>query len=447
MQRVPLRLSPARLVALVSLVVFLVSLPLVGATRRFQDYVPFDGDMLYYQFQAVNVVRGHGFQIGAIEPFAEYRFDRDDREKPIYRQLEGKAHAYLFGHVPGYQLFVAGVYSVFGVHPRVVYMVQAILLALLAGLLPLIGAHYWGGRGVLSGCLAAALLVFGYLPNPATLMTEPVFAVTLVLAALPFVLIERRTGAWVALLSGTLFGLVFLVKTITALVPPLFLVLALWRIRGARRIASFVAMFVLGFSLFVVPWSAYATLRNDFPRDADLGIIVATQGHWVILDGNNEGSLHDGLWHPEWRRDRAGDPAFFYNRPEGGGRSSLARVAGFWWLYRGQVPALFGRKLARAFGSPRFLALVVAALAFYAWAWMPRLRRRRPVGAAPPPVAPLFPLVLLASLAAGTLVMYAVPRVVLAFAWPLLLIGSRLAVAAGEAAWGLARRHLALRRA
>lgn len=416
--------------------VFLVSLPLVGATRRFRDFVPFDGDMLYYQFQAVNLLHGHGFQVGPLEPYNVYRFDRHVPDHDFYREMGGQTHAYLFGHVPGYSFLVAGVYSVFGIHPRVVYRLQAILVALIAALLPLAGAYYWRGRGVWSGLLAAALFILFYAPNPAALMTEPVLAATLFVAAIPFALIERRTGPWTALVSGALLGLVLLVKTITVFLVPLFLVLALFRIRGVRRVALFGGLFGLGLSLSVVPWSVYATRHNNFARDAHWGVIVlATQGHWVLLDGNNELTLSDGQWHPEWRGVRAGDPAFFYNRPEGAGRSSLARVARFLWLNRAAVPGLFGLKLARAFGDPRFLTLIAAALAFYAWA----LRRRRLLLLAgratvePPPAIPLFPLAALACPLMATLLVCGVPRVVLPFAWPLLLVAGRLAVAGGEA--------------
>jgi hypothetical protein len=426
--------------AAAALFVFLASLPLVGATRRFRDYVPFDGDTLHYQFQAVNLLYGHGFQVGPIEPYGVYRFDRQIPEHDFYRQMGGQTHAYIFGHVPGYQLVVAAVYSVFGVHPRVVYKLQSILVALIAALLPLAGAYYWGGRGVLSGLLAAALLVLFYQPNPAALMTEPLLAATLFVAAVPFALIERGTAPWVALVSGTLLGLVLLVKTITIFLLPLFLVLALYRIRSVWRAMAFVGLFGLGLSLSIAPWSLYATRRNDFRRDAELGVIVlATQGRWVVLDGNNELALSDGKWHPEWRFARAGDPAFFYNRPEGAGRSSLARVARFLWLERAAVPGLLGHKLARAFGEPRFFVLIAAALAFYGWALRRRCLLVERAAAEPPPAIPLFPLAGLACPLMATLLVCGEPRVVLPFVWPLLLVAGRVAVAGGEAVLQLTR--------
>ena len=108
-------LEPRRRTAILAGAVFAAALVYQLSALRYEDTVKYRYDDLTYQYLAVNIARGHGYQIGPVTDIADYRFTNVDPTR-----LEGREEArphYKFGRTPGYPAFVAMIYWVVGVHP------------------------------------------------------------------------------------------------------------------------------------------------------------------------------------------------------------------------------------------------------------------------------------------------------------------------------------------
>ncbi len=164
-----------------------------------------------------------------------------------------------FLRTPGYPLFVAAVYRVFGQHDTAVLLVQVLLSALTVFLAYLLAARIWS---VPIGLLAALFTALEPLQNStsATLLTESLSALLLtLLAVIGFSAFRReppRLGSWVSL--GLVLAVATLVRPVTYYLPLFVGVLVL--IRAARRrrewwdLAKVTAAFVLPLVVLVGGW-------------------------------------------------------------------------------------------------------------------------------------------------------------------------------------------------
>jgi 4-amino-4-deoxy-L-arabinose transferase-like glycosyltransferase len=106
--------------------------------------------------------------------------------------------------MPGYPLFIAGVYLIFGESYRTVYVAQAVLGVVIAGLIYLLAKHTLGTR-------AGVLAVFLYAVDPFSIylcgrfQTEQLF--TLLVTAALYCFLKVREATRVQLQFALLFGL------------------------------------------------------------------------------------------------------------------------------------------------------------------------------------------------------------------------------------------------
>lgn len=126
-------------------------------------------DAKAYHNIAVNIISGNGFRESAT---GDILFDRSI-------QRAG----------PAYEYFLAGLYSVFGVHLSVIWIAQAILHALSAWFLYRICRLIWAEHGYKIGLITAA--IFGFHPDlieiSAMLMTETLYLFLTILTIYFFV--------------------------------------------------------------------------------------------------------------------------------------------------------------------------------------------------------------------------------------------------------------------
>ncbi len=148
--------------------------------------------------------------------------------------------------MPGYPLFLGGLYALFGPHPWVVRVIQTLLFTLAAcGIFALV--RRCGVRAATMSFFAVALLPAWFI-YPGTLNSEVLVLTGEVLFLTLTLRDSRSTFLWGAA-SGASCGLLALIKPefFVWLPLPLFL-------RGERRVVITAGATLLGFALVLSPW-------------------------------------------------------------------------------------------------------------------------------------------------------------------------------------------------
>ena len=215
-------------------------------------------DQISYHTLVLRVVGGHGFTFPRLW-------------WPLTRPNQPTAHwSYL------YTLYLTGVYWLFGAHPLVARLIQAVLVGILQPLLAyLLGRRLFGPRvGLVAAGWTALYPYFIY--YAATLMTEP-FYITGILAGLYLTMrlaqeLSRRRAWGLMAGLGAVLGLTVLLRQVYLLFLP-FLFFWLWwaalrlaPISQSRKrlfpnllLATAIPLFIL--TLFILPFTAYNYAR------------------------------------------------------------------------------------------------------------------------------------------------------------------------------------------
>jgi 4-amino-4-deoxy-L-arabinose transferase-like glycosyltransferase len=224
-------------------------------------------DQASYHNLAIRVLTGHGFSFG-------------ETWWPITPAGAPTAHWSFL-----YTFFLVAVYALFGVHPMVARLIQAVATGLVQPYLAYrIGNTLFSKSvGLVSAALTAVYVYFIY--YDAALMTEPFF-LTLVTGSLylAIVIAQNSTGTkednavrsaiGLSLLLGLILGSAVLLRQLILLfVPVMFL--WLWWVRRKQNLKLTLASFFvvsLVIVLMILPFSIYNTSRF---------------GHFVLLNSNS----------------------------------------------------------------------------------------------------------------------------------------------------------------
>ncbi len=224
-------------------------------------------DQVSYHNLAIRVLSGHGFSFG-------------ETWWPITPAGAPTAHWSFL-----YTFFLVAVYALFGVHPVVARLIQAVVTGLVQPYLAYrIGnALFSKSVGLVSAALTAVYAYFIY--YDAVLMTEPYF-ITLVMGGLylGIVIAQRSTGAKdnmslrrairLSLLLGLILGSAVLLRQLILLFVPI-LFLWLWWVRRKQSLKLTLTSFSVAslvIVLMILPFSIYNTSRF---------------GHFVLLNTNS----------------------------------------------------------------------------------------------------------------------------------------------------------------
>lgn len=224
-------------------------------------------DQISYHNLALRVLSGHGFSFG-------------ETWWPITPADAPTAHWSFL-----YTLYLVILYSLFGVHPLVARLIQAIIVGLLQPFLAyLIGAKLFSKTvGLVSAGLTVIYAYFIY--YDATLMTEPFF-ITLVLVSLYLTILlaqaptnnkeyfSNRQSLIFSICLGIALGEAVLLRQLILLIIP-FLFLWIWWVRrkqSIRNTLSYLFSITLIIFLMIIPFTIYNT--NRF-------------GHFVFLNTNS----------------------------------------------------------------------------------------------------------------------------------------------------------------
>ncbi|HTZ11999.1 MAG TPA: hypothetical protein VMD04_06485, partial [Candidatus Margulisiibacteriota bacterium] len=369
------------------------------------DTAFFGWDTSHYQPLGVNLSLGHGYKTGAIVDFAVYKFDKEPTGSVEFKGRGGfspfHSHfladtGYNFFRSPGYPLFLAAVYKICGIHPRVVKILQIILLSACAALMPVITVYYWPGHGLLSGVISAFIFTVFSAPDPAAIHTETLITFGLFILTLLIILWELKASTARTFFLGAAAALNILVKGTNAFLPPLLILYIFMRARGTRAKIKLPLTFILGFIICISPWSIYATKINRSP-------ILSCTGGTVLLDGNNEDSLSTGGCEAAWHSWDAGNEKYLYNRLRG--LRPFQKFLIFIKQNKNSMLGLLKNKLSSAFLHP-FILLAVGGLFLYYLRALLFIRvkegRKEKI--------PIFPLIYFANILLITLIFFGEPR-------------------------------------
>jgi 4-amino-4-deoxy-L-arabinose transferase-like glycosyltransferase len=157
---------------------------------------------------------------------------------------------------PGYPLFLAVVYALFGPSNTPVYYVQAVLNTVNVFLVWKLARILGLSSGVAAG---AALLLAVYPPFArlsGLILNETLSILLLLSFAVVFVRTAAEPLAGRAIALGSLLGVHTLCRPITALFPVWLTVLMWFVLRRARPALRIGALATVGFALALVPWTA-----------------------------------------------------------------------------------------------------------------------------------------------------------------------------------------------
>lgn len=191
---------------------------------------------------------------------------------------------------PGYPLFMAAIYAVFGASLPAVKAVQSVLGAVSCGLVFALARSLFDRRvAIVAGLFAAfhAMLIF----YGGTLMTANLKVPLVLATTLALVLAFRAPGAAGFALAGVLLGLAALVQQTILPLAPLVVLWLLFGLRGelpfARRLALG-AIFAAGIAVCILPFTLH-NLRtgNDF-------VLLNSMGGPNFYMGNQREA--DGTW-------------------------------------------------------------------------------------------------------------------------------------------------------
>jgi hypothetical protein len=345
------------------ILLILYSVAFVGL-RPVTDDAWLGGDIWEYQAMAVNFANGHGLKVGSILPYEEYRFSTLDKDTEHYKRYKkrfleageegGRDNFY---RTAGYPVFLAALYKLFGVHPALAKHIQLFLLVVIAASLPALGNALGGRRGFYAGLLGGFLFLAmkSYMAN--RIMTEALMSFSVFLSLLLWLAFNKhRKSIPLAVIFGVSLTSLLLVKGIFIFVPPLFysymfLETFFWK-RYKRKIFC---ICLASFALTLLPYSVYVSIKTDSV------VLLSTQSKNVMLDGNNEESLHSGKWNKQWHFDENS----FYNKKmrETGNESSLFLLKEFYKVHYKNIPWIIRNKLHDGFRKD-FMLEIFAILLF-----------------------------------------------------------------------------------
>jgi 4-amino-4-deoxy-L-arabinose transferase-like glycosyltransferase len=255
---------------------------------------PIAGDGPDYDNIAYHLTQGQGFvEIWTEDTLAPYPSD-----SALYAILVDRiGQPPIFGHrPPGYPLFLAGIYSVFGRDFAAVRLMQIIVDSASVVLLTLLGFRWHSRRiGWIAGVLAAVNPLLIYYARMLTAESASIFM--LLVLALLVSSFERSRRPSGILAAGIALGALLMLKSAFVLCAPALAAILAWRhIKEPRYAAVAVSLLTLGALLVAGPW----IVRNEaiFGR-----YTISSQGGLAFSQRNNEVIARTpycyGSWCPE----------------------------------------------------------------------------------------------------------------------------------------------------
>ncbi len=173
---------------------------------------------------------------------------------------------------PGYPVFIAAVFSVFGESIPALKLAQTVISALVPVLVYLIGLRVTGRKAaVISGFFGC--FYFGFIYEPGHIISESTFTFLFALSIL--LLLDTQKGKAYAVAAGAALALAALTRPVGLLIPPL-VVIWLFLKFPAKAALNIGAIGVLTFTAIMAPWWArnYRTFGVFVPVCLETGFVL-----------------------------------------------------------------------------------------------------------------------------------------------------------------------------
>ncbi|KNZ68718.1 hypothetical protein Tfer_2713 [Thermincola ferriacetica] len=185
---------------------------------------------------------------------------------------------------PGYVVFLALIYKVFGHNYHVVYILQSLMSVSVLLAIYLFARRVFDQNTALMGLIIAALYV-PFIGYSGVLLTEILFLTLFSYALYSFVRGTQENKVHWFVLSGVLFGLATLTRSISLLVP--LILLGWYCLRSYKEVLTKRLWFpsilmILFMALTIMPW----TIRNYMEQKEF--VLVDTISGLNLLTGNND---------------------------------------------------------------------------------------------------------------------------------------------------------------
>jgi 4-amino-4-deoxy-L-arabinose transferase-like glycosyltransferase len=166
---------------------------------------------------------------------------------------------------PGYPIFIAMIYALFGAKPWTVLLAQTFIDTLTIGVIFFSGNRLFSRN---SGLIASLFYAIDPVPSfhALTLNSETWFTFSLCVAGLLLIIGLQDRSHFSLVISGLLFGFATLIRPIAQYLVIIFvpIILTMPPLQGLRRKALTSAIFVLSFCVALSPWLG----RNYFKYNA-----------------------------------------------------------------------------------------------------------------------------------------------------------------------------------
>lgn len=349
--------------------------------HKFSNNVVLNGDEWEYHSLAVNLAYGHGYRSVQLEEFEKYKFlmiKGNIRCESTYKRFI-RPSEYDFDRTPGYPMFLALIYGIFGVHPFIVKIFQTIIMAASYAFMPVIGSYYWGWKGTVTGIISSLISAKWFTHDPTRILTEPLTLFNLVLIALSITYCEEKFTFTRGLILGLLCSSAVLMKGINLPISIFLFFYLIVKSFTARAGIIPLTSYFLGVIFFILPWTLFIS------RETGSFVFLSTQLRVELLDSYNEESIVTGRSETAWRILRKNDKGHFFHRIskkkyrtlEG----TLESIRTFLEQNMDKIPSMIATRFRNAFLSKssgyfkldlRYTPWVIGMLLFYLVSWIGR---------------------------------------------------------------------------
>jgi len=329
--------------------IFIITLALGSFCLKFFPSFPIISDAMIYDDIALNLIEKRGFT------------------------LEGNPVA----EAPGYPIFLAFVYFLFGHNYQIVRIIQFLLLAGMGAIVYFIARKFLNFSRILAFLTSLTIIIWPYFVLYSTLiLTEILFIFFLLVSVSLFLEFSTTPSFKNALLTGFFFGLANLFRPVIVLLPfwMVFFFLIFGKKRGKNFSLSKIFLLLVIFLLMLAPW----TIRNYFQFHKLIiypGLTSVLKGIYLTPDYTTKSPI------PKPQKinfemlvlTKLKDIYLFWN-PGGGGERTRILIGKYSWsnylllIYK----ILFFSILGLAFFSLKFLKnesiLLFWIIIFYFWA-------------------------------------------------------------------------------
>jgi len=221
------------------------------------------GDAVFYHQVGISLANGQGYELNG--------------EKTMTRE-------------PGYPLFIAVNYKIFGEHPNIIRVEQVLFLYLTILFVYLLSKKIFGEPITrFSSLLFVVYPIFSIYSG--SIVSEIFAGFLLACFLLVFNLAEEKRKYIYYFLAGLLLVFFIMTKNMFLFLMPLFFLLIILNKEGSLKIRFFRAfIFIISFFIIIAPWMARNYINFGNPMLASRGGVIL-YGHAIKINFNSSQSL------------------------------------------------------------------------------------------------------------------------------------------------------------